>query len=68
MAEMTAANIALMEGAKSEKDWNDAIDVIKKEHGGQYPDDWYPKIIMSGLGDRVAARWGTKIGVATIRR
>jgi hypothetical protein len=59
--------IALLESSQSALEWNRNCDRVKKECGG-YPPWWYEKIIMSGLCDRVAARWGgdskirTKVG------
>jgi hypothetical protein len=34
--------------SKSEEEWNFICDEMKKEYGG-YPEDWYQKVIRSGL-------------------
>jgi hypothetical protein len=38
-----------MKGSKSEAEWNENCDKVKKAHGGQYPDYWYETFIQSGL-------------------
>ena len=55
---LTEANQLLLEACQSGADWNRACDAIKELHGGHYPTDWYEKVIQSGVGDRIAARWG----------
>ena len=49
--------VALMEGSKSEAEWNANCDKVK-EACGDYPDFWFPAILQSGLAKRVAAKWG----------
>ncbi len=49
--------ISLMEGSKSETEWNANCDKVKAACGG-YPDFWYSAIIQSGLAARVSANWG----------
>lgn len=43
--------VKLMKSSKSEKEWNENCDKVKKECNG-YPDFWYVEIIMSGLAGR----------------
>ena len=43
--------------AASEKEWNAACDAIKCARGGQYPPDWYAKVVLSGLAAIVRANW-----------
>lgn len=38
----------LMRSSKTENEWNENCDKVKKEFNG-YPDFWYMDIIMSGL-------------------
>lgn len=58
METLTDAELALLEGAKSELDWDAACDLVKKARGGGYPRDWFAKVLQSGLAKRVSARWG----------
>lgn len=46
-----------MSASTSEQDWNKRCDEVKAANGGGYPDFWYFKVIMSGLGNRVASKW-----------
>ena len=61
---ITDAEIAMLEGCRSAEEWNTMCKGIKSVRGGQYPPDWWPKVKLSGLMDRVTARWG---GDAEIR-
>lgn len=57
---MTEAEVvALMESSKSEDEWNDNCDRVKRACGG-YPSFWYKAIIISGLYGRAAASWRAK--------
>jgi len=49
--------VALMESSTTEQEWNTNCDKVKRACG-DYPAFWYQTIILSGLGDRVAAKWG----------
>lgn len=50
--------VALMESSQTEGEWNDNCDKVKAACGG-YPSFWWPAINVSGLVERVAARWGS---------
>ncbi len=58
MQNITEQEIALLKSCKSEQDWNNACDTIKKARKGAYPPDWWPKVKMSGLMDEILARFG----------
>lgn len=58
MANMTAAEIEMMRGSKTEAEWNANCNTVKTAHGG-YPADWFTKIIMSGLMAATAAKFGS---------
>jgi len=49
--------VTLMQSSNTELEWNENCDKVKKECGG-YPSFWYSTIILSGLGDKTAAKWG----------
>lgn len=38
-------------------EWNNACDDIKKARGGQYPPDWFPVVMMSGLAADIQEAW-----------
>ena len=54
--------VTLMGSSQSSAEWNANADTVKSRCDG-YPDFWYPAVIMSGLCDRVAARWGGSGGI-----
>ena len=47
----------LMESSKSENEWNNNCDIVKRECGG-YPPFWYSAIVISGLMGKTASSWG----------
>ena len=51
--------IDLLEKCQSSEDWRIACRIIKEEHENGYPDFWWKEVILSGVGDRIAARWGS---------
>jgi hypothetical protein len=57
-AELTQAELARLEASTNEEDWNAACDAVKRARKGIYPDDWFAKVIATGLLDRIAAKWG----------
>lgn len=58
----------LMSSSKSEDEWNTNCNAVKKANGG-YPSFWYPTIVMSGLLNRTASKFGAsaEIKVAGVR-
>ena len=49
--------VKLMESSKSEQEWNDNCDKVKKACGG-YPPYWFAAINVSGLAKRVLESFG----------
>ena len=58
MNRITDREIRLLENCKSDGDWSIAVKRIKDARGGEYPGDWWEKVKMSGLMDRVLSQWG----------
>jgi hypothetical protein len=56
---MTRAELDRLEGAQSEQEWNEACVAIREAHGG-YPNDWFIRVMHSGLSKRVLARLAAK--------
>ncbi len=63
MANLTQDEINQLEVVQTEDEWNAACKTIKKTHGDRYPDDWFAKVLQSGLSNRVLARFGEKPGM-----
>jgi hypothetical protein len=57
--------LALLEKCQSRKDWGMACDFIKMSCDG-YPDFWWEEVIQSGVGDRIAARWGSDMRIRVV--
>ena len=58
MKNLTQEELSILKACQSAEDWGDACDAIKEARGGMYPDDWWNKVKLSGLMDRILARWG----------
>lgn len=55
---LTDQEMELLESVTTEQGWNDACDAVKRARGGIYPQDWYHRVIATGMIARVAARFG----------
>jgi hypothetical protein len=55
--QLTPEEIDTLKNTKSETEWNAACDAVKAARGGQYPADWFPRIIMSGLLTVTQRNW-----------
>ena len=58
MKNITKEEMELLEGCQSAQEWGRACDRIKKARDGEYPPDWWGKVKLSGMMDRILARWG----------
>jgi|TARA_R110000737_G_scaffold133508_2_gene165037 hypothetical protein len=47
-----------LEACQSAQDWRNACDKIKAVRDGMYPDDWWDKVKLSGMMDRITYKWG----------
>lgn len=65
---MNSSEKRSLRSCQSEEEWNAACDAIKKDHGGEYPEEWYDEVILSGMADVIMSRWGgnTKIRISTL--
>ncbi len=54
---LTAEELKSLEQAKTADEWNAICDRVKAANDGRYPDDWYTRVVMSGLLDRTARGW-----------
>ena len=57
-ANITEIELQKLEACQSETDWGIVCDQIKKARNGMYPPDWWDKVKMSGMMDRILSRWG----------
>ncbi len=56
---LTENELMQLTNAESETEWNGICDRVKAARGGQYPPDWYQKVIATGLVNRISG--GLKI-------
>ena len=55
---ITDEELKSLEACQSGEDWRDACDKIKAARDGMYPDDWWDKVKLSGMMDRIMERCG----------
>jgi len=56
---MTEEQIKMLESCATPRQWRAACDEIKAASPSKvcYPDDWFAKVVESGLMDRITSRW-----------
>jgi hypothetical protein len=47
-----------MSESTSTDDWNRRLDDVKRANGNNYPAFWFPAVILSGLAEKTAKKWG----------
>ena len=55
---ITKEELKSLEACQTEQDWSDACVAVKEARNGLYPPDWWDKVKLSGMMDRIMARWG----------
>jgi len=60
---LTDEELQTLESANTEDEWNDACDKVKKARGGQYPQDWFKRVIAGGVLERFGNRSGAYTGI-----
>jgi len=58
MNNITNEELSMLEACQSAQDWREACDKIKGAREQSYPDDWWNKVKLTGMMDRILARWG----------
>jgi hypothetical protein len=62
VTEITEAELARLEAATSDTEWNTACADIKAARGGAFPEDWDDKVRVGGVLDRFLKRFGDLSG------
>ena len=64
---ITEEELESLEACQSAQDWSKACKKIKEVRSQAYPDDWWNKVKLTGMMDRILARWGddSEIKVST---
>lgn len=55
---LTDDEILRLKNTRNVQEWNAACSDIKKARGGEYPEDWWYKIMSSGLFTQIKQNWG----------
>jgi len=56
---ITKEQLKSLEDCTKPQQWREACNDIKDaDESRMYPDDWWEKVVESGLMDRITARWG----------
>jgi hypothetical protein len=58
--DLTEEEFAELESCETEAAWFDICQRVKAARGGQYPNDWFPRVVCSGLARERIARWSTR--------
>lgn len=54
---ITTEEVNKLASTKSASEWNAVCDQIKRARGGEYPPDWWNKIMMTGMAAIVQRNW-----------
>lgn len=57
MTNITEEELAMLEACQSPQDWREACQKIKGAREEAYPDDWWDKVKLSGMMERILSRW-----------
>lgn len=49
--------VSLMKSSKSETEWNNNCDEVKRANGGDYPRFWFGAIVLSGVLSTTKSLW-----------
>ena len=64
---ITEQELESLEACQSAQDWREACDKIKSIRDQAYPDDWWDKVKLTGMMERILARWDedSKLKIST---
>lgn len=60
--DITQDELKKLKSSKTMEEWDATCDAIKAARGGQYPPDWFRKVMMSGLAASVQESWNCSCG------
>jgi hypothetical protein len=46
---LTDDEMRMLQEAELPEEWDEACDAVKSARGGQYPPDWYSRVLQSGM-------------------
>lgn len=54
---LTETEMESLKATKNSREWNDACDAIKRARGGEYPQDWFARVLATGLMKSITESW-----------
>ena len=57
---------AILNTSNSSEEWKANVEKIKDANSGNYPDFWFDIVVIGGLCDSIAARWGGSSAITII--
>jgi len=54
---LTQVELDSLKASKTEQEWNDTCDAIKRVRCGSFPPDWFAKILAGGILLRASENW-----------
>jgi len=61
---LTDTELTQPKATTCEHEWNNQCDAIKRVRNGEYPPDWFQRMMLSGLMSRIMASWGAEKSLA----
>jgi hypothetical protein len=59
MSTLTVNELQRLEAADGAAEWYEAVESVRENHGDDYPDDWYERVMQPGrIMDKLKAKWG----------
>lgn len=59
MDNLTQEELEMLEACTSPLEWQNACDKVKAARNGNYPNDWWQTMKLSGRMDKIMNRWGS---------
>lgn len=57
MNNLTEQELTKLKATKNETEWTTICDKVKATRNGQYPQDWFVKVLASGLAYKAQNSW-----------
>lgn len=65
---LTDEEYAALNLVTTEASWFEVCAMVKERRGGEYPNDWYLRVIASGLLVKITARFGGSDAIGMVRK
>lgn len=57
VSNLTDAELRALDTSRSGEEWSVAVKAVKAARDGEYPPDWYQRVLASGVAARAERRW-----------